>query len=191
MVFAPDTQHPAPGAFSAIMVYSTLDASVMGEAIRRAVLAHHPGIFIDTQDLAASVGSGLVRERVLAVLAAFFGGLATLLAIVGVYGLISFLVAARRTEIGVRLALGARPGQVVAMMMRQVVWLLALGVPLGAGVALLASQSARALLFRLEPHDPTTIALACLSLIVIAAAASLIPARRAARLDPLASLRSE
>jgi putative ABC transport system permease protein len=125
------------------------------------------------------------------VLAAFFGGLATLLSIVGVYGLISFLAADRRAEIGVRLALGARLGQVVAMMMRQVVWLLALGVPLGAGVALLASQSARALLFRLEPHDPTTIALACLSLIVIAVAASLIPARRAARLDPLASLRSE
>jgi ABC-type antimicrobial peptide transport system permease subunit len=81
--------------------------------------------------------------------------------------------------------------QVIAMVMRQVVRLLALGVPIGAALALLAGRSAGALLFKLEPHDPTTVVSACVLLVVVALAAGVVPARRASRLDPLASLRSE
>jgi predicted permease len=191
MVFAPDTQHPAPQPSSAIMVYSAMDPSVVGQTIKRTMAAKHPGVFVDFLDFQATVRGGLVRERMLAILAAFFGGLAGILAMVGLYGMMSFVVAHRQVEVGVRLALGAKRRQVVTMVMRQAGWMLLTGVPVGVGLALLAGQSAGTLLFGVEPHDARTLVAASLLLAVVAIAASFIPARRVSKVDPLTSLRSE
>jgi predicted permease len=191
MVFAPDTQHPAPQAASSIMVYSAMDPSSLGPTIKRTISAKHSAIFVDFLDFQATIHGGLVRERMLAILAAFFAGLAAILAMVGLYGMVSFVVAQRKTEIGVRLALGARRGQVVMLVMRQAVWMLLAGVPAGLALALLAGQSARTLLFGVEPHDPATLAAACLLLAVVSAAASFIPALFASKLDPVMSLRNQ
>src|SRR5262245_1151460 len=85
---APDPQHPAPQPASAIMVYSTMDAAAVGSTVKRTMTARHPGMFVDSLDFQATVRGGLVRERTLAILSGFFGGLAAMLAMVGVYGTI-------------------------------------------------------------------------------------------------------
>ena len=121
----------------------------------------------------------------------FFGLLAAILAMVGLYGVISFLVARRRNEIGIRLALGAERGQVIAMVMREAGRLLAIGVVTGSAKSIVAGSSARSLLFGLKPYDPVTLVAAALLLSLIAAAASFLPARRASKLDPMAALRDE
>lgn len=191
MVFAPDSQHPAKGPGVAIMVYSSLDSAAVAASIRRTIAATHPEVIMDFMDFQARIRSGLVRERLLAMLAGFFGALAAVLAAVGLYGMISLIVARRQLEIGVRLALGARRQQVVAMVMRQASLMVVVGVAVGTGLALLAGQSVGALLFGLQPHDPPTLMAAGLLLVVIAMVATFIPARRASKLDPLLSLRSD
>jgi predicted permease len=190
MVFAPDAQHPAPQPSSAIMVYSPMPPTAIGLTIKRIIAAKHRGVFIDFLDFQATVGGGLVRERMLAILAAFFGGLSAILAMVGLYGMISFVVAHRKVEIGIRLALGALRWQVVLMVMRQTVWTLLAGVSVGVSFALLTGRSAGTLLFGVEPHDPVTFLAACLLLVFVAVVASFIPAWCASKLDPLVSLRS-
>jgi ABC-type antimicrobial peptide transport system permease subunit len=110
---------------------------------------------------------------------------------VGLYGVIAYLVTRRRSEIGIRLALGARPAQVVGMVMGEAARLLAVGLSIGSAIALAAGGSVSALLFGLTPRDVPTLAGACLLLGGVAAIASFLPARRAATLDPLASLRHD
>lgn len=127
----------------------------------------------------------------LAVSGDFLGVLAALLVMVGLYGMISFAVAARRQEIGVRVALGAHRWQVIAMIMREAGGLLIVGIIAGGAISLVAARSAATLLFGLKPHDPMTLLAACLVLIVVAAVASFVPARTASRLDPLVALRHE
>jgi ABC-type antimicrobial peptide transport system permease subunit len=139
------------------------------------------------------IREGMVGERVVALLAGFFGLLATVLAVIGLYGLIAYLVARRRNEIGVRLALGARPAQVVAMVARDAGRLLVAGLTIGVALALVLGRSASSasLLFELSPHDPTTLAGACVLLGAIGGAGCLVPARRASKLDALIALRHE
>ena len=127
----------------------------------------------------------------MATLSGFFGFLAALLATVGLYGVISYTVARRTNEIGIRMALGAQRGNVVGMIMREAGWLLALGIGIGAALALAGARTATSLLFGLKPHDPLTMVLAIVSLVAVAAAASFLPAHRASRLDPMAALREE
>jgi ABC-type antimicrobial peptide transport system permease subunit len=127
----------------------------------------------------------------LAVLAGFLGALSALLVVVGLYGMISFAISQRRQEIGIRVALGARRRQVIAMIMREAGWLLIAGLIAGGAISLLAAPSAAALLFGLKPDDPTTLLAAGLLLTVVAAVASFVPARTASRLDPLVALRHE
>jgi ABC-type antimicrobial peptide transport system permease subunit len=135
----------------------------------------------------------MLPERLMAMLAGFFGVLAAALATIGLYGLMSYVVARRRNEIGVRLALGASPGLVVRMVVEDAGRLLAVGLAAGLVLAVAAGRIAgsTSLLFNLTPHDPAALVAACALLTVIAAAASMIPARRAARLDALVALRHD
>jgi ABC-type antimicrobial peptide transport system permease subunit len=133
----------------------------------------------------------LVRDRLLAILAGFFGLLAAVLAMIGLYGMISFAVASRRQEIGIRIALGADRITVVALMMREARRLVAVGIVIGTIVALVAGRATATLLFGVTPYDPLTLAAAVVLLALIAAMASYIPARRASRLNPLDALRQE
>lgn len=137
------------------------------------------------------IQNGLVRERLMALLSGFFGALAALLAMIGLYGVISYIIVLRRNEIGIRMALGATRQAVVGIVLRQTLVLLALGVGLGLLLAVAVTSSARTLLFGLQPTDPLSLVSASLFLAVIALAASLWPAYRATRSDPMNALRYE
>src|SRR6266540_1842946 len=137
------------------------------------------------------VDQSLLQERLVATLSLFFGLLALLLACIGLYGVMSYDVARRTHEIGIRMALGASAQQVVRLVLRQTLLWVALGVAIGLGAALLATRWAESLLFGLKPNDPLTIGLAALVLLTVAAIAGYLPARRAARVDPLVALRQE
>lgn len=138
-----------------------------------------------------AISNTLQRERLLAVLASTLGVLATTIASVGLYGLVTLLVARRTNEIGIRMALGARRVQIFAMVFRQAGTLLILGLGVGAGLAMAASGLVRSVVFGIRPDAAGALALACAVLAGMALAASYLPARRAARMEPLAALREE
>jgi ABC-type antimicrobial peptide transport system permease subunit len=127
----------------------------------------------------------------MATLSTFFGALATLIAAIGLYGVMSYLVARRGNEIGIRMALGADRGDILSLVLRQSATLLAIGLAAGAVLAIAGAHAVSSLLFGLRPYDAGTLAIAMLLLAVIAQAASYLPARRASRLDPMAALREE
>jgi predicted permease len=191
MTFAPASQFPAQGPWLVMMIHSNAAPAALSATIKRSLAARHPDVIMEFSDFQKDVRDGLTPERLMAMLSGFFGVLAAVLAMVGLYGVISFLVARRRKEIGIRLALGAERGQVVAMVMREAGRLLAIGVVTGAALSLVAGRGARSLLFGLKPYDPLTLVGAALLLALIATAASFLPARRASKLDPMVALRDE
>ena len=149
----------------------------------------------DVHTLAEEMDAALVRERLIALLSTLFGGLALLLASVGLYGLLSFGVVQRTSELGVRMALGAGRGDVVRLVLREAMMLvvvgLAVGVPAALATARLASSQISGLIFRLQPTDPLTIAIAVVGLTAVALVAAYLPARRASRVSPLTALKAE
>ncbi|HET7186925.1 MAG TPA: ABC transporter permease [Gemmatimonadaceae bacterium] len=136
-----------------------------------------------------SIRANTVQERMLAMLSGFFGALALFLAALGLYGVMTYGVSRRRTEIGIRMALGAAPSAAVRLVLQRAAVLVGLGVVLGAAMSLWAVRFAAPLLFGLQPRDPATLAGAAIVLALIAAFASWIPAGRAARIDPARVLR--
>ena len=137
------------------------------------------------------IRNSLTTERLIASLSSVFGFLATLLAVIGLYGVMAYTVARRTREIGIRMALGAAQGRVIWTVMREVLTLVAIGGALGVPAALALTRLVRAQLFGLTPHDPWTLALAAAGLAVVACAAGYIPALRASRVDPIRALRYE
>ena len=137
------------------------------------------------------ISATLVRERLMATLSGFFGALAGLLAAVGLYGVLSYLVTRRRFEIAVRMALGAGRARVLQMVLRESAWLAFVGILAGVGLALLTTKWSKALLFELQPSDPRLLAAAAAGLAVVATLASLIPARRASLVNPTSALRND
>jgi putative ABC transport system permease protein len=135
------------------------------------------------------VNAALIQERLLAMLAGFFGVLALLLAGVGLYGVTSYAVGRRRTEMGIRMALGAAPAAVLTLVLRRVAILVAIGVVIGGATSVWASRYVATLLFGLTPGDPATLIGAVLVLAAIGAVAGWVPARRASRIDPARVLR--
>jgi predicted permease len=135
------------------------------------------------------VSATIVQDRLVAVLSGFFGGLALLLAAIGLYGVMSHSVSRRRTEIGIRMALGAEPANIQQLVFRRVGVLLGLGVASGLALSVWASEFVQTMLFQLDAQDPATLSAAAAVLIAVAVIAAWIPARRAAALDPAAVLR--
>jgi ABC-type antimicrobial peptide transport system permease subunit len=125
-----------------------------------------------------------MRERIVAMLAGFFGGLALLLASLGLFGLTSYTVERRRTEIGIRMALGAAPSSVIGLVLSGTIGLVALGIAIGGTLSLWAARFVSALLYQVEARDPITLVSAAATLSVIAAIAAALPAYRASRIDP-------
>jgi predicted permease len=160
-------------------------------AIERAAAQLNPAIAVRTRVARQVVRNGLVRERLMAALSGGFGVLAGLLAAVGLYGVLSYTVTRRANEIGIRLAMGASRTTVLAMVIRESGWLVGIGLVIGLGLALGAARGAQALLFGLQPADPTTLAAAVGLLAAIGLLASYVPARRASRVDPVKVLRQE
>jgi len=133
----------------------------------------------------------LVRERLLAMVGSFFGVLALLMAVIGLYGITSYTVAQRTPEIGIRVALGAGRGSVLGMILRESARVVAAGAAVGLSVSVGAERLVSGLLFGVKPYDAVTLAIAACFVLVVTAAAALIPARRAATTDPMAALRCE
>jgi ABC-type antimicrobial peptide transport system permease subunit len=139
----------------------------------------------------ALVDDSIVTERLIAKLSTFFGALAVLLAAIGLYGVMSYTVARRTTEIGVRMALGARRSDVASMVLGDILRLVAIGSVVGAVIAVVLARFVESLVFGLEPHDPATIVASAVILAGIGLVAGYLPARRAARIDPIVALRAE
>jgi ABC-type antimicrobial peptide transport system permease subunit len=137
------------------------------------------------------VDDSLRQEELLATLSGFFGGLALLLAMIGLYGVLAYMVTQRRKEIGIRMALGAGKRSILGLIMRDVSILLAVGIVVGVGISLWATHFIQKMLFNLNPRDAKTIFISVAVLSAVALIAGYLPARRAARLDPNAILRDE
>jgi predicted permease len=146
---------------------------------------------LSTKTLAQEINQALVEEHVIALLSSFFAALALLLASVGLYGLMSYAVTRRTREIGIRMALGAPPGTVLCAVLREALGLALLGIGLGIPCALAASRLIASMLFGLSSHDLPTFATVSLLLLVVAMFAGYWPARRASRIDPMATVRME
>ncbi len=151
-----------------------------------------PGLPLEgLKTMPQQIRENVFLDRMISILSAAFAALATLLAGIGLYGVLSYTVAQRTREIGVRMALGADPGDVRALVMRQVGGMAAVGGVIGVAAALGAGRAARSLLYGLEGHDPIVFALSVLVLGVVATAAGYVPARRASEVDPIQALRYE
>jgi ABC-type antimicrobial peptide transport system permease subunit len=161
------------------------------EAIRAVLQSRLPSTAIEVRALGAQVSATLVRERMMATLATGFGVLALVLASVGLYGLLAYGVAQRSREIGIRMALGAKSSSVISLILLNGARLVAIGLLIGYPAAWAASRSVQSLLFGLKPSDPGTLVAAAGALIVAAGMASYLPARRAARVNPVDVLRGE
>ncbi len=145
----------------------------------------------EMKTLEAQLDQTLLTDRLIALLSAGFGLLATVLASVGLYGVMAFVVARRRKELGIRLALGAQRGIMIWLVMREVLVLLAIGLAIGIPAALALSRFVSTQLFGIQPHDPMIAGSTVLLLAVVSAAAGFIPAHRASRIDPILALRTE
>jgi predicted permease len=189
--FVPAQQYPEKYYFTNVFVRFSASPSAAISAVREKLSTLFPEMKVEYHVYQTEIQNGLVRERLMALLSAFFGALAALLAMIGLYGVISYIIAMRRNEIGIRMALGASRQDVVGIVLGQTLGLLALGVGVGLLLALAATSSARTLLFGLQPTDPLSLISAAIFLAVVALAASFLTAYRATRYDPMNALRYE
>jgi putative ABC transport system permease protein len=160
--------------------------------IRAAVAAMDPNLaIVSSQTLEESTALGLLPQRIVASVSGSLGGVALLLAAIGIYGVTAYTVARRTREIGIRIALGAARRDILGMVLRQGLWLAGLGSIAGLGLAAGVSRFLSGLLFGLEPLDPPTFVGTAALFLMVGLTACYLPARRAATIDPLAALRDE
>jgi predicted permease len=191
IAFVPIAQDPGLQPWAPVIVRSSTPVSGMTAAIAQQVKALNPGLAVRFIELKSQIRDRLVAERTTAWLAGAFGVLAIIMVTVGLYGLIAYLAVSRRNEIGIRLSLGATRPQIVMLVVRDSLWLLALGLLIGLPLVAAAMRAARTLLFGLSPTDPTTIVGAIGVLAAAAALAGAVPAWRAARVNPGIALRCD
>jgi len=191
IAYVPEAQDEEPGTGANFVLRTS---SPLGEFYRKAeaaVAEIHPAIGVDFTVLTTQIHQSLMRDRLMAALAGAFGLLAAVLAILGLYGVIAYMVERRRNEIGVRIALGATRGRVVGLVLREAILLVAGGLAIGLALAVWVGQTAASLIYGLKPRDPLTLASAILLLAIVALVASYGPAWRASRLQPMDALREE
>jgi predicted permease len=192
MAFVPIDQLPVtvqgPGTQ---MVIASNDGAGAVAAIRRKIATEHPDMILQFRDFQQGIRDNLVGDRMMAMLSGFFGVLAALLVVVGLYGVLSYFITQRRNEIGVRIALGAQRWQVIGLVMRDTASMLVIGVVLGTALALIAGRAATTMLFGLKPYDIATLIFAIVLLAAIAVLASWLPALKASRLNPVDALRCD
>lgn len=189
--FFPVTQVPAHADEETFELRTGIRPSALVTAVQAAVGGVNKEIPLEFHTLAEQVDDSMVQERMLALLSGFFGGLALLLATVGLYGTLSYLVAQRQREFGIRMALGAQRGSILRLVMRDVIAVLAVGVGVGVGISLAVTRLLQQMLFELGARDSVTMIGAVGVLSVVALVACYIPARRATKVDPMVALRYE
>jgi ABC-type antimicrobial peptide transport system permease subunit len=190
-LYVPLAQNDAFAAASmSLNVRSTAGSpALLSRSVAAAIAGVHPDLALTFRPLASFVDAALTQERVIATLSGFFGALALLLAGLGLYGVTSYAVTRRQTEIGIRMALGAAPGGVVRLVLTRVTVLVAIGVAAGAGVSMWAAKFVASLLYAIEPRDPATMIGSAIVLAAVGALAGWLPAYRASRIDPAEVLR--
>jgi putative ABC transport system permease protein len=190
MLYVPFAQAPLYGG--EVVVKSGLSTSAVVGAIRTATQAVDKNLPVtDIMTLSEALNASVAQPRFRTLLLGLFGAVALVLAGVGIFGVISYSVSRRTHELGIRMALGAQPGSVLSMIMRETLALTLIGVAVGIPCAVAAARLIRRLLFNVRLYDPATLALVPLVLIAVGMLASYIPARRAMRVDPLVALRHE
>ena len=183
---------PAGGANGIVYVRTAQDPNATFETLRRVLRELEPTLPISgMQTFEERLERSLTNERLVASLSIVFGLLATLLAMIGLYGVTAYSVSRRTREIGIRMALGALSWTVARMILREVAILVAIGIVIALPAAWTASRYIASQLYEVAPTDPATIVMAMVSLVTVAAAAGLIPAWRAARVNPISALRHE
>ena len=189
-MYLPFAQTPtAPSGVSISVRAATGSPALLTRGLASALTGVHSGVAITFRPIADQIDAALTQERLVAMLSGFFGVLALLLAALGLYGVTSYAVSRRRSEIGLRMALGAAPFGVVRMVLGRVALLVGVGVLAGIGTSLWAATFVTPLLYGLQPRDPVTLTVAALVLSTIGALAGWIPAMRASRIDPARVLR--
>jgi predicted permease len=191
LIYVPVAQDNLIATIARVVIRSTVPVGDVTAAVTALARDLHPSSVAIFRTMESQVRDSLLRERLMATLSGLFGGLAALLAMIGLYGVMSYMVARRRNEIGIRMALGADRREIVAMVMREAGRLLTAGLVIGTLSALAAARSAQALLFGLSPYDPSTLVASAALLAAVAALASCVPAVRASRLSPIEALREE
>jgi putative ABC transport system permease protein len=191
IVYLPVAQDAHPDADAQILIRSEMPLAGLIAAVKGVANEASPEMDVSFTVFHQMIEEGLLRDRMMARLSGFFGVLAVALAVIGLYGVISYMVARRRNEIGIRMSLGAERGAIIGLVLREAVVLLGIGLGIGLALAVGASSAAASLLFGLKAYDPATLAMATGILAGIALAASYVPALRASRLDPVEALRHE
>jgi predicted permease len=190
--FVPVAQLPVTAQNQGMaIVIASRDPVAAQSAVQRMLDAQYPGNQMQFSDFQQGILDHLVGDRMMARLAGFFGVLAALLVVVGLHGVLSYFVAQRRGEIGIRMALGASRGRVVAMMLGDACLMLGIGLVAGTALALLSGRGASTLLFGLKSWDPVTLTGAAALLALVTVVASVVPSLRAANVNPVDSLRAE
>ena len=190
-VYVASSQNAKPGKVVTFELGAAGSPTALIEELKRAVAAIDPDASLQFRTLAGQVDESLARERLLAVLAGFFGGLALLLAMLGLYGVLSYNVVRQRNEIGIRMALGAQQSQVLRTVLGEVMMLIGMGLLAGLVATISATHLVAGLLYGVKANDPRTLSLAAGILALTAAAAGFLPARKASRIDPMQALREE
>jgi hypothetical protein len=179
--YVPLAQQEGSGPFNSLVSLSIRTAgrapSLLARSVAETIALVDPNIAITFTPLKQQVDAALIQERIVAILSGFFGALGLLLAGLGLYGVTAYTVTSRRTEIGIRMALGAQPGSVVRFVLGRVALTIAAGIAIGAGLGAWAAKFVASLLYGLQPGDPMTLACAALTLSLVGAMAGWVPAR--------------
>lgn len=190
--YQPYLQTPNLGFGATYEIRTSLSPGAIVPSLRKAVQAIDPNLPLqDIRTQQEQIHASLQQERIIAALTASFGMLALVLACVGVYGVMAYSVAQRTSEIGIRMALGALPRQVLTMVLREGTWISAAGISCGIGASIFAARLVQSLLYGLRANDLVVFAGAALLLVLVGLAASWIPACRAAAVEPMQALRQE
>ena len=191
IAYFPASQMPRPDSQDQLLIRSNSSVAGLTLSLKSVVATVNPDIDLTFTIFKTQIRETLLQDELMASLSGFFGFLAALLAAIGLYGVMSFMVVQRTNELGLRMALGAQRANIIGLIMREAGLLLAIGLAVGTGLALAAAHAAASLLFGLKPRDPLTMLLAVLALAGVAALASFLPAHRASKFDPMEALRYE
>jgi predicted permease len=190
-IYMPYQQHPMPATGLSVLVRTPFDPHALAGAMRDKVTKLSADVPVKFTTIEASLTENVAAPRFRTLLLGIFAGLAVCLAMAGVYGVMSYVVGQRLNEIGLRVALGASPADVLRMVLRQSLTLTAAGIVLGLAGAAAVTQLLSSMLFGVKATDPMTYVLVVGLLIAVALLATYVPARRAMRVDPMVALRYE